>query len=192
MRVKACFDFDPKKDSTIPCKEAGLAFKRNDILHIVSQEDGTWWQARLDNDSTKRAGLIPSIKRLERQEATKTLVNTPECERKLSSKWFLFEKKERKLINFFFLKLKKTAKFSPKIGKRKKCRKDQENADDVIIPTFYEEVDKFTPEKSRNVLLAGHALSGRDEILSRLQVKLNNSKYKTPCRCLYTIEFEQM
>ncbi|CAD5124366.1 DgyrCDS12654 [Dimorphilus gyrociliatus] len=158
MRVKACFEFDPKKDSTIPCKEAGLAFKRNDILHIVSQEDGTWWQARLDSDSSKRAGLIPSIKRLERQEAAKTLVNTPECERKLSTK------------------------FSPKIGKRRRFKKDQEVSDDVIIPTFYEEVDKFTPEKSRNILLAGHALSGRDEILSRLQIKLNNSKYKIPTR----------
>lgn len=37
VRVRAHFDYNPETDPYIPCKEAGLAFQRGDILHIVSQ-----------------------------------------------------------------------------------------------------------------------------------------------------------
>lgn len=37
VRVKAHFDYNPETDPYIPCKEAGLAFNRGDVLHIVSQ-----------------------------------------------------------------------------------------------------------------------------------------------------------
>lgn len=37
VRVKAYYNYDPANDPYIPCKEAGLAFERGDILHIVSQ-----------------------------------------------------------------------------------------------------------------------------------------------------------
>lgn len=37
VRVKAYFDYNPDNDPYIPCKEAGLAFSRGEILHIVSQ-----------------------------------------------------------------------------------------------------------------------------------------------------------
>ena len=59
VRVRAHFDYNPKDDKLIPCKEAGLSFKRGDILHIVSQEDATWWQARIEGGGRTRAGLIP-------------------------------------------------------------------------------------------------------------------------------------
>lgn len=59
-RVRAHFDYDPDNDPYIPCKEAGLGFKRGDILHIVSQDDSYWWQARRECERTARAGLIPS------------------------------------------------------------------------------------------------------------------------------------
>lgn len=60
MFVKALFDYDPKDDNTIPCKEAGLAFKKGCILQIMSQDDATWWQAKHEGDTNPRAGLIPS------------------------------------------------------------------------------------------------------------------------------------
>ncbi|KAL7040249.1 hypothetical protein ACKWTF_000319 [Chironomus riparius] len=60
VRVKAFFDYNPENDPYIPCKEAGLCFQKGDILHIVSQDDGFWWQARKEVDKTTRAGLIPS------------------------------------------------------------------------------------------------------------------------------------
>lgn len=58
--MKALFDYDPKEDKAIPCKEAGLAFKKGSILQIMSQDDATWWQAKLEGEANPRAGLIPS------------------------------------------------------------------------------------------------------------------------------------
>ncbi|XP_062130830.1 MAGUK p55 subfamily member 7 isoform X3 [Drosophila sulfurigaster albostrigata] len=60
VRVRAHFDYNPDVDPYIPCKEAGLAFQRGDVLHIVAQDDAYWWQARKDHERSARAGLIPS------------------------------------------------------------------------------------------------------------------------------------
>ncbi|XP_059620207.1 MAGUK p55 subfamily member 7 isoform X4 [Phlebotomus argentipes] len=67
VRVRAHFDYDPLSDPYIPCKEAGQAFERGDILHIVSQDDAFWWQARKEGDRNARAGLIPSRNLQERR-----------------------------------------------------------------------------------------------------------------------------
>ncbi|XP_058434756.1 MAGUK p55 subfamily member 2 isoform X1 [Marmota monax] len=56
--VKCHFDYDPARDSLIPCKEAGLRFNAGDLLQIVNQDDANWWQAcHVEGGS---AGLIPS------------------------------------------------------------------------------------------------------------------------------------
>uniref|UniRef100_A0AAY4BJ32 MAGUK p55 subfamily member 7 n=1 Tax=Denticeps clupeoides TaxID=299321 RepID=A0AAY4BJ32_9TELE len=47
-------------DRAIPCKEAGVSFCRGDILQVVCQDDGTWWQARHHTDANPHAGLISS------------------------------------------------------------------------------------------------------------------------------------
>ncbi|XP_012510302.1 PREDICTED: MAGUK p55 subfamily member 7 [Propithecus coquereli] len=60
MFIKALFDYDPNEDKAIPCKEAGLSFRKGDILQIMSQDDATWWQAKHEGDARPRAGLIPS------------------------------------------------------------------------------------------------------------------------------------
>ncbi|XP_063238061.1 MAGUK p55 subfamily member 7 isoform X9 [Bacillus rossius redtenbacheri] len=60
VRVRAHFNYISSTDPYIPCKEAGLDFVRGDILHIVSQDDAYWWQARREGDRNMRAGLIPS------------------------------------------------------------------------------------------------------------------------------------
>lgn len=60
VRVRALFDYCASDDQHIPCREAGLDFRRGDVLHIVAQDDIYWWQARLEGDSTMRSGLIPS------------------------------------------------------------------------------------------------------------------------------------
>ncbi|XP_054277145.1 MAGUK p55 subfamily member 7 isoform X6 [Macrosteles quadrilineatus] len=60
VRVRAHFDYFAFSDPYIPCKEAGLDFRKGDILHIVSQDDAYWWQARKEGDRDMRAGLIPS------------------------------------------------------------------------------------------------------------------------------------
>ena len=61
MCVRAHFSYNPTDDQLSPCREAGLAFDRGDILHIVNQEDPLWWQAKkLNGDANTRAGLIPA------------------------------------------------------------------------------------------------------------------------------------
>ncbi|XP_035222951.1 LOW QUALITY PROTEIN: MAGUK p55 subfamily member 7-like [Stegodyphus dumicola] len=57
-QVRANFCYDPMLDPLNPKPESGLAYRRGDILHIVSRQDPDWWQAHLDNDS--RIGIIPS------------------------------------------------------------------------------------------------------------------------------------
>lgn len=42
--MKTQFLFDPTVDEDIPCKEAGLAFQKGDILEVLDQSDATWWQ----------------------------------------------------------------------------------------------------------------------------------------------------
>ncbi|KAH0946495.1 hypothetical protein HN011_012242 [Eciton burchellii] len=60
VRVRAHFSYVAGEDPYIPCKEAGLDFVKGDVLHIVSQDDAYWWQARREGDRNMRAGLIPS------------------------------------------------------------------------------------------------------------------------------------
>ncbi|XP_032674466.1 MAGUK p55 subfamily member 7 isoform X3 [Odontomachus brunneus] len=60
VRVRAHFSYVASEDPYIPCKEAGLDFVKGDVLHIVSQDDAYWWQARREGDRNMRAGLIPS------------------------------------------------------------------------------------------------------------------------------------
>uniref|UniRef100_A0A8C6URI6 Membrane protein, palmitoylated 3a (MAGUK p55 subfamily member 3) n=1 Tax=Neogobius melanostomus TaxID=47308 RepID=A0A8C6URI6_9GOBI len=58
--MRALFDYVPLEDKATPCQEAGLPFKKGDILQVVSHDDQTWWQAKRVGDSNLRAGLIPS------------------------------------------------------------------------------------------------------------------------------------
>uniref|UniRef100_T1KWH6 PDZ domain-containing protein n=1 Tax=Tetranychus urticae TaxID=32264 RepID=T1KWH6_TETUR len=71
VRLKALFDYYPSQDPSHPCPEAGLAFKKGDILHVVNMDEEDWWQARREasiNDehldpfyyTVIQAGLIPS------------------------------------------------------------------------------------------------------------------------------------
>ncbi|XP_062848452.1 MAGUK p55 subfamily member 6a [Trichomycterus rosablanca] len=52
------FNYKPDTDNLIPCKEAGLAFSKGEILHIVNREDANWWQAR--SVVGGGTGLVPS------------------------------------------------------------------------------------------------------------------------------------
>ncbi|XP_051266096.1 MAGUK p55 subfamily member 7-like isoform X2 [Dicentrarchus labrax] len=67
--LRALFDYDPDEDPAVPCKDAAVAFKRGDVLQVVSMEDDTWWQACHLGDSSTRAGLIPSQQLHERRVA---------------------------------------------------------------------------------------------------------------------------
>ncbi|KAM9393289.1 MAGUK p55 subfamily member 3 [Pholidichthys leucotaenia] len=74
--MRALFDYVPLEDKATPCQEAGLPFKRGDILQVVTQDDPTWWQAKRVGDSNLRAGLIPSKQFQERRLAYRMKVGT--------------------------------------------------------------------------------------------------------------------
>ncbi|XP_075968657.1 MAGUK p55 subfamily member 7 isoform X2 [Anarhichas minor] len=86
--MKALFDYDPKEDKAIPCKEAGLAFKRGSVLQIMSQDDATWWQAKHEGEANPRAGLIPSKQFQERRFALRRPVATLPLQRTSSLRSF--------------------------------------------------------------------------------------------------------
>ncbi|XP_078539750.1 MAGUK p55 subfamily member 4 [Lissotriton helveticus] len=66
--VRAMADYCPQQDPSIPCADAGLPFKKGDILQIVDQNDALWWQARKVSDFSVCAGLIPSNHLLKRKQ----------------------------------------------------------------------------------------------------------------------------
>ncbi|XP_028675436.1 MAGUK p55 subfamily member 3 [Erpetoichthys calabaricus] len=74
--MRALFDYIPSEDKATPCQEAGLPFKKGDILQVVSQDDQTWWQAKRVGDHNLRAGLIPSKQFQERRLAYRIKMGT--------------------------------------------------------------------------------------------------------------------
>ncbi|XP_051744634.1 MAGUK p55 subfamily member 3 isoform X2 [Ctenopharyngodon idella] len=74
--MRALFDYTPLEDKATPCQEAGLPFKRGDVLQVVSQDDQTWWQAKRVGDCSLRAGLIPSKQFQERRLAYRIKMGT--------------------------------------------------------------------------------------------------------------------
>ncbi|XP_056310013.1 MAGUK p55 subfamily member 3 isoform X2 [Danio aesculapii] len=74
--VRALFDYTPLEDKATPCQEAGLPFKRGDVLQVVSQDDQTWWQAKRIGDCNLRAGLVPSKQFQERRLAYRIKMGT--------------------------------------------------------------------------------------------------------------------
>ncbi|KAM4697460.1 MAGUK p55 subfamily member 4 isoform 2-T2 [Rhinophrynus dorsalis] len=66
--VRAMADYWPQQDPAIPCADAGLPFRKGEILQIVDQSDPLWWQARKASDLSRCAGLIPSNHLLKRKQ----------------------------------------------------------------------------------------------------------------------------
>ncbi|XP_043397322.1 MAGUK p55 subfamily member 7 isoform X5 [Chelonia mydas] len=158
--IKTLFDYDPTEDKAIPCKEAGLSFRKGDILQIMSQDDATWWQARHEGDSNPRAGLIPSKHFQERRFALKR----PEIHMqplKISS---------RKSSGF-----RRSFRLSRKDRKTNKsmyeCKKSDQY-DTADVPT-YEEVAPYRRqpnEKYRLVVLVGPVGVGLNELKRKLLI----------------------
>uniref|UniRef100_A0A8C5AC89 MAGUK p55 scaffold protein 3b n=1 Tax=Gadus morhua TaxID=8049 RepID=A0A8C5AC89_GADMO len=71
--LRALFDYTPFEDKATPCQEAGLPFRRGDVLQVVSQDDAIWWQAKKVGDPSLRAALVPSAQFQERKEYIQTV-----------------------------------------------------------------------------------------------------------------------
>ncbi|XP_077055636.1 MAGUK p55 subfamily member 4 isoform X1 [Siphateles boraxobius] len=68
LYMRAMVDFNPHVDPSIPCADAGMAFRKGDILEIVDQSDTLWWQAVKLPSVSACAGLIPSTHLLKRKQ----------------------------------------------------------------------------------------------------------------------------
>ncbi|KAI9583775.1 MAGUK p55 subfamily member 7 isoform X2 [Glossina fuscipes] len=179
VRVRAHFDYSPDIDPYIPCKEAGLAFQRGDILHIVSQDDAYWWQARRESERTARAGLIPSRALQERRlihERTQREVNDSES-KKGSCASICTTPPASPLMR------SSSSSSSCRQPKTKKIMYDLTENDDFdreMIAT-YEEVAKLYPRPGvfRPVVLIGAPGVGRNELRRRL-IARDSEKYRSP------------
>uniref|UniRef100_A0A665UWI7 Membrane protein, palmitoylated 7b (MAGUK p55 subfamily member 7) n=1 Tax=Echeneis naucrates TaxID=173247 RepID=A0A665UWI7_ECHNA len=158
--VKALFDYDPKEDKAIPCKEAGLAFKKGSILQVMIQDDATWWQAKLEGDANPRAGLIPSKQFQERRFALQRPVATLPFQRSTKGRSSGFRRSFR-----LSRRDKKTNK------SMYECKKS-EMYDMADVPT-YEEVTPYCRQggaKHRLVVLVGPTGVGLNELKRQLLV----------------------
>ncbi|XP_058043234.1 MAGUK p55 subfamily member 4 [Ahaetulla prasina] len=68
LYVRAMWDYCPRQDPLIPCVDAGLPFKKGEVLQIVDQKDILWWQARKVSNLKACAGLIPSSHLMKRKQ----------------------------------------------------------------------------------------------------------------------------
>uniref|UniRef100_A0A3P8Y3H8 Membrane protein, palmitoylated 2b (MAGUK p55 subfamily member 2) n=1 Tax=Esox lucius TaxID=8010 RepID=A0A3P8Y3H8_ESOLU len=142
--VKCHFDYDPSHDNLIPCKEAGLCFRKGDILQIFNQEDLNWWQAcHLEGAS---AGLIPSQLLEEKRKA--------------------FVKRDLELVT--------TGPLCSGMGGKKKKKMmylTTKNAEfDRHELRIYEEVAKVSPFRRKTLVLIGAQGVGRRSLKNKLLV----------------------
>lgn len=170
VRFKAHFDYDPSKDQYLPCRQAGLAFNKGMILHVLNQDDPNWWQAVDDNYSNAkdlRAGLIPSAsfrKKLEYEKLRKGL---------------LFNKQRKPFtLRRQRVGAHKQLKYNPHVNEEYSCGEF----------LMYEEVTKIAPQKNRPrpIVLVGPQgkAMNLDELIEQLvneghQKFLRPSKYCT-------------
>ncbi|XP_035611836.1 protein PALS1-like [Oncorhynchus keta] len=151
MHVRAYFNYDPSDDPYMPCRELGLSFQKGDILHIISQDDPSWWQAYRDGDEDNQplAGLVPGKSFQQQREAMKKNIvdRNPDSPGKL---WCAMKNKKQR---------KKTM-YNPN-------RNVDYYADEILT---YEEMALYhqPANRKRPIALIGPPNSGQDELRQRL------------------------
>ncbi|XP_027897687.1 MAGUK p55 subfamily member 3 isoform X10 [Xiphophorus couchianus] len=170
--MRALFDYTPLEDKATPCQEAGLPFKRGDILQVVTQDDPTWWQAKRVGDSNLRAGLIPSKQFQERRLAYRMKMGTlpnPKSSKKPASEGC--DKESQAIAG-----LRRSFRLS------RKDRQGSSGEDSEIgEPDFltYEEVTRYqhrSSERPRLVVLIG-SLGARINELKQRVIAENPHRY---------------
>ncbi|XP_067160008.1 55 kDa erythrocyte membrane protein [Apteryx mantelli] len=153
MFMRAQFDYDPKKDNLIPCKEAGLKFQTGDVIQIINKDDSNWWQGRVEGSCTESAGLIPSPELQEWRVASVTQSSQSEAQ-----------------------------SCSP-FGKKKKCKDKylakHSSIFDQLDVVSYEEVVRLPAFKRKTLVLIGASGVGRSHIKNAL-LSNNPEKFMYP------------
>ncbi|XP_031178373.1 MAGUK p55 subfamily member 5b isoform X4 [Sander lucioperca] len=149
MHVRAYFDYDPSDDPFLPCRELGLSFQKGDILHVISQDDPSWWQAYRDGDEDNQplAGLIPG-KSFQQQRETLKKTITDRSREHQGKLWYA----------------------KKNIKKRKKSMSTLSRNTDYDDILTYEEMSLYhqPANRKRPIALIGPTNSGHDELRRRL------------------------
>ncbi|KAL2304452.1 hypothetical protein Nmel_013203 [Mimus melanotis] len=169
MFMRAQFDYDPKKDNLIPCKEAGLKFQIGDVIQIINKDDSNWWQGRVEGSCTESAGLIPS----------------PELQEwAWGDSWAMVVSSSlgRRVASVTQPSQSESPSCSP-FGKKKKC-KDKYLAKhssifDQLDVVSYEEVVRLPAFKRKTLVLIGASGVGRSHIKNAL-LSSNPEKFMYP------------
>ncbi|XP_027897684.1 MAGUK p55 subfamily member 3 isoform X8 [Xiphophorus couchianus] len=184
--MRALFDYTPLEDKATPCQEAGLPFKRGDILQVVTQDDPTWWQAKRVGDSNLRAGLIPSKQFQERRLAYRMKMGTlpnPKSSKKPASEGC--DKEDCDCEGYFngqYIESQAIAGLRRSFRLSRKDRQGSSGEDSEIgEPDFltYEEVTRYqhrSSERPRLVVLIG-SLGARINELKQRVIAENPHRY---------------
>uniref|UniRef100_I3KF10 MAGUK p55 scaffold protein 4 n=1 Tax=Oreochromis niloticus TaxID=8128 RepID=I3KF10_ORENI len=163
--MRAMVDYCPLQDSSIPCPDAGMAFSRGDLLQVVDQSDGQWWQARKLPCATSCAGLIPSASMLKSKQREQWWCQPLQCS--LTSP-------------AGFRRSFRVWKRTSYRKRRQSCTTCSPNTNALSTP--YEEVVLYQrppQENHRLIILVGASGVGVNELRKRL-IKLNPSTFQGP------------
>ncbi|XP_054471813.1 MAGUK p55 subfamily member 4-like [Anoplopoma fimbria] len=183
--MRALVDYSPMQDSSIPCPDAGMAFSRGDLLEVVDQSDGRWWQARKLPCSASCAGLIPSasmLKSKQREQWWCQPLQGHTCIKPLTMD--NNEKADSDITDGIYLagfrqsfRLWRRTSF---MRRRQSCTTCSPNSSALSTP--YEEVTLYQrspQEDHRLIILIGATRVGVNELRKRL-IKLNPSTFQGP------------
>ncbi|XP_037542588.1 MAGUK p55 subfamily member 4-like [Nematolebias whitei] len=207
--MRAMVDYCPLQDSCIPCPDAGMAFNRGDLLEVVDQSDGQWWQARKLPCGASFAGLIPSASMLKSRQKEQwwgqplqvhtcirpfTPAENDEDPSHVNDKCIITDLENNKEINFDELDYDITDGFylagfsrSFRLWRRTSYKKRRQSCTSCspvnnALSSPYEEValyQRLPQENQRLIILIGASGVGVNELRKRL-IKLNPSTFQGP------------
>ncbi|XP_049449868.1 MAGUK p55 subfamily member 4-like [Epinephelus fuscoguttatus] len=198
--MRAMVDYCPLQDSSIPCPDAGMPFSRGDLLEVVDQSDGRWWQARKLRSAASCAGLIPSASMLKSKQrehwwcqpsqvhtCIKPYDDRPQADDKHSVpelEEIHFDETESDVTDGIYLAgFRRSFRLWRRTSyrrRRQSCTSCSPNSSALYTP--YEEVALYqrTPQENhRLIILIGATRVGVNELRKRL-IKLNPSTFQGP------------
>ncbi|XP_068184524.1 MAGUK p55 subfamily member 4-like isoform X2 [Antennarius striatus] len=197
--MRAMVNYCPLQDSSIPCPDAGMAFSQGDLLEVVDQSDGQWWQARKLPRTTSCAGLIPSASKLKRRQREQwwcqpSQVHT--CIRPLDDQTHtqdehLTTELEDDLVGedddvtdgLYLAGFRRSFRLSRRMSYRRTWQPCSScSPSSSLLSSPYEEVtlyQRHPQEKPRLIILIGASGVGVDDLRTRL-IRLNPSTFQGP------------
>uniref|UniRef100_A0A8B9NTP3 Membrane palmitoylated protein 4 n=1 Tax=Apteryx owenii TaxID=8824 RepID=A0A8B9NTP3_APTOW len=169
LYMRAMADYWPLQDPAIPCADAGLPFKKGEILQIVDQNDAFWWQARRVSDLCACAGLIPSNHLLKRKQREFWWSQPSQPHLCLKSEEEFGESGQRVFIAGFRRSMRLCRRKSR--TNQQSCCAQYSSSSYSTLAAPYEEVVRYQrhpADRNRLIVLVGPAGVGVNELRRRL------------------------